>query len=129
MAETCTCEPKPTLIFPCSGGSNVGQLTNQVAVDLTRAGVGKLYCLAGIAAHIERFLESAGKAGRVVAIDGCEQRCAAMTLRHGGINVTNEVVITNLGVKKNHQFDLVPDELKLTYDHLFNQLNTGMQSL
>ncbi|SHE80054.1 DGC domain-containing protein [Desulfofundulus australicus DSM 11792] len=41
MADTCTCtcEAAPVLIFPCSGGSNVGQIANQAAVELTREGI------------------------------------------------------------------------------------------
>ncbi len=30
-----------TMILSCSGGSNVGQLANQAAVELTREGYGK----------------------------------------------------------------------------------------
>ncbi len=29
------------MILACSGGSNVGQLSNQTAIDLAREGVGK----------------------------------------------------------------------------------------
>jgi len=36
------------MILACSGGSNVGQLSNQAAVALTREGFGKMYCLAGV---------------------------------------------------------------------------------
>ena len=37
------CQPKVTrMILVCSGGSNVGQLANQAAVELTQEGFGKL---------------------------------------------------------------------------------------
>lgn len=52
MAEKCLCEPTEILLFPCSGGANVGQIANEVAVSLTREGIGKLFCLAGIGGHI-----------------------------------------------------------------------------
>lgn len=75
MADTCNCEAAPVLIFPCSGGSNVGQIANQAAVELTKEGVGKLFCLAGIGGHIDSFIESS-KGNRIVAIDGCPVACA-----------------------------------------------------
>lgn len=36
------------MILACSGGSNVGQLPNHAAVELTKEGFGKMFCLAGI---------------------------------------------------------------------------------
>ncbi|MCK4348173.1 MAG: hypothetical protein KAW47_06110 [Thermoplasmatales archaeon] len=38
--EKCLCEPTEILIFPCSGGSNVGQVTNEAAKNLTNLGHG-----------------------------------------------------------------------------------------
>ncbi len=38
MGKDC-CQPTvTTMILACSGGSNVGQLSNQVAVELTQEG-------------------------------------------------------------------------------------------
>jgi len=34
-SDKCLCEPTEILIFPCSGGSNVGQIANETAKDLT----------------------------------------------------------------------------------------------
>ena len=51
MAEKCLCEASEVLIFPCSGGSNCGQIANDAAVQLTEEGIGMIYCLAGIGAH------------------------------------------------------------------------------
>ncbi len=36
MEEKCLCEPTEILIFPCSGGSNVGQIANEAGVKLTQ---------------------------------------------------------------------------------------------
>jgi uncharacterized metal-binding protein len=69
-ALTCECKAEEITILPCSGGSNCGQIANQAAVSLDVLGVGKLYCLAGIAAHIPGMVESAKSAKRLVAIDG-----------------------------------------------------------
>ncbi|MFP3928371.1 MAG: putative zinc-binding protein, partial [Desulfobacteraceae bacterium] len=38
MAEDCCAPNGNIMILTCSGGSNVGQLSNQAAVELTREG-------------------------------------------------------------------------------------------
>jgi uncharacterized metal-binding protein len=45
MAEECCATNGNIMILACSGGSNVGQLSNQAAVDLTQEGFGKMFCL------------------------------------------------------------------------------------
>ena len=122
MADTCNCEATEILIFPCSGGSNVGQIANQAGVELTRAGVGKLYCLAGIGAHLDSFIESAKAAKRIVAIDGCQAGCAKKTLEHAGFKVTDYTVATDLGIKKNHDFTLPPGDINTVCTEIRRQL-------
>ena len=75
-ALECECRAEEVTLLPCSGGSNCGQIANQVAVKLTEEGVGNIYCLAGIGAHIEGMVESARSTKRIVAIDGCSVACA-----------------------------------------------------
>ena len=48
MAEECCTPGGNIMILACSGGSNVGQLSNQAAIELTQEGFGKMFCLAGI---------------------------------------------------------------------------------
>ncbi len=55
--EKCLCEPTEVLIFPCSGGSNVGQIANETAKNLTTLDYGKMYCLAGIGGHVSGLSE------------------------------------------------------------------------
>ena len=38
MEDKCLCEPAEILIFPCAGGSNVGQIANHAAVKLAQGG-------------------------------------------------------------------------------------------
>ena len=72
MSQDC-CQPKvTTMILACSGGSNVGQLSNQAAIELTQEGFGKLSCLAGVGAHLSGFVQSARDITELVVIDGCE---------------------------------------------------------
>lgn len=109
--DKCLCEADEVLIFPCSGGSNVGQIANETAKRLTRQGVGGMYCLAGIGGHISGFAEATREVKKVVAIDGCPVHCARKTLEHADCPVTVHVVVTELGIKKSSDFNLDDKEI------------------
>jgi uncharacterized metal-binding protein len=111
MAEDC-CVPKtPTLILACAGGSNVGQLSNQAAVELTQEGFGKLSCLAGIGAHLEGFIQAARNIPQLVVVDGCDMACAHGVLEQAEIPVKQYLVVTDLGIAKNKEMNLVREEV------------------
>jgi len=84
-----------------------------VAVRLDEEGVGHIYCLAGIAAHIDGMVESARGAKRLVALDGYQVACARKAIEHTGLTVTDWICVTEEGVAKNHQFKLAPDDINL----------------
>jgi uncharacterized metal-binding protein len=46
MADTCCAEGSSRMIIWCAGAANVGQMTNQIAVELSDEGYGRLFCLA-----------------------------------------------------------------------------------
>ncbi len=107
--DGCTCDveqKRKVLIFACSGASNVGQLANAAAIEVARQGEGTFYCIAGIGAHISGMLETARMADEIIAIDGCPASCVKCTLEHAGLPVHRHVMITDLGIEKNHNFTL-----------------------
>ena len=61
MAEEtkCSCGSANVGIFACSGASNVGQIANKIAVELTKQEVGKMMCTVGIGGRINGLLRSA----------------------------------------------------------------------
>ena len=113
MVEECTCEAGEVLIFPCSGGSNCGQIANQVAVSLDIGGVGRIYCLAGIGAHDSVMIDTTKAAKRVVAIDGCSTACAKRTLEHAELTVTDWICVTEEGISKSHRLLMDEEEIEL----------------
>ncbi len=100
MSEECCSSNKKTMIVACSGSSNVGQISNQTAVELTREGFGKMFCLAAVGAHINNFVFSAQNVENLVAIDGCPVGCAMRLLEHAEVPVSAYVVVQNLGIEK-----------------------------
>jgi uncharacterized metal-binding protein len=94
------------MILACSGASNVGQLSNQAAVELTREGFGQMFCLAAIGAHLEKFVNYAKKVPFMVAIDGCSVGCIRAILEHAQVPLGDYIVLTDLGFEKNMNSDL-----------------------
>ena len=123
MEEKCLCEPTEILIFPCSGGSNVGQIANQAGVKLTQEGMGRFFCLAGIGAHVSGMVESTKAGKMLVAIDGCPVACAKKTLEHAGFNTDEYVQVTEMGIEKNHNFKLNPSDVEKVTDHLAHRIS------
>ena len=87
MASNCMCNEAGVLIFPCSGGSDVGELSDRVGRKMAKCGQAKMFCLSGIGAHIPGMIESAKAAKKIISIDGCPVSCAKKTLEHAGFKV------------------------------------------
>ncbi len=100
------------MILACSGGSNVGQLSNQTAIDLAREGVGKMSCLAGLGGKLDKFVKAAGDADKIIVIDGCDVGCGKAIMENNRIENKNYILITDLGIEKNKNFDLNAEELE-----------------
>lgn len=111
MSEDCCVPGGNTMILACGGGSNVGQLSNQAAVELTQEGFGKMFCLAGIGAHLGGFVQSAKDVPRMVAIDGCPQGCVKKILEYAEIPMKSYIVLTELGIEKNKELSLKRDDI------------------
>jgi len=111
MAEECCVPGGNVMILACSGGSNVGQLANQAAVELTQEGFGKMYCLAGIGGHLGGFVQSAKDVPQMVAIDGCTTCCSKTILEHAEVPIKSYLVLTDLGIEKNKDFKLKREDL------------------
>ena len=111
MAKNCSCQASEIIMMPCSGASNCGQIANDVAVHLVEEGVGKLFCLAGIGAHISGMIESARSAKRMVAIDGCSVACAKKTIEHAGLKVTDYIDIAKEGIAKSMSLKLSQQDI------------------
>ncbi len=77
--SSCNCkcdrDSKINLIYSCSGASNVGQLSNEIALIISESGKASMGCLIGIGAEIPQMMINAESADSVIVIDGCPQCC------------------------------------------------------
>lgn len=81
----CSCVSNPTLLFPCSGAADVGELADRAARVCASEELGRMFCLAGIGAGLAPFISGAKNARHVVAIDGCREACASRCLKNAGV--------------------------------------------
>ena len=96
----CSCQTAPKLIFPCSGASDVGSLSDQAARQMTLDLMGKMYCLAGIGGRVDGILANTKTAAAVLVIDGCKEECARKTLELAGFKDFQHLKLAEMGFKK-----------------------------
>jgi uncharacterized metal-binding protein len=102
MAESkgCACGDGVRVLFPCSGAADTGEISDRVARRLTRSGVGRMSCLAGIGGHVAFVLDKMPGVDEIWAIDGCPEDCAKHTLERAGFIVAKHVRVTDCGLEK-----------------------------
>ncbi len=96
----CSCSSAPKFIFPCSGASDVGGLSDQAARQMAKDGTGKMYCLAGIGGRVETIMVNTRAAAKILVIDGCSQECARKTMELAGFKQFEHLKLEVMGFKK-----------------------------
>ncbi len=104
MAENedhCCCG-SPRLIFACSGASDVGTIADQAARRLSITKVASMGCLAAINSQLGFVIDSLSVASKIVAIDGCSEGCAKLTLEKVGVTDFHQLLLSDMGMEKGH---------------------------
>jgi len=83
----------------------------------------RFYCLAGVDGNISGMVASVDGADQVLAVDGCDVACAKKTLDGVGIDGYAYVVVTDLGIEKNHDFTLSDGDIDRVVDACRAKLN------
>ncbi len=89
-----------TLIYACSGCSDVAQLANSVALRLDHAGEAEMSCIAGVGGGVPGLVRIARSGRPIVAIDGCQMHCASHCLSKAGVTPTEHVKLYENGLRK-----------------------------
>ena len=99
--EICTCsDDQVKFIFACSGGADVGHLSDAAARKMMADGCGKMFCLAGIGGKVPGILKTTNDADAILVIDGCPVDCAKKSLELAGFKDFKHFQITSLGFEK-----------------------------
>ncbi len=99
-ANSHECAGGEKLIFACSGAADVGEISDRAARKLTRDGLGRMFCLAGLGGRVPAIMDKTRAASRILAIDGCSLDCAKKTLEQEGVTRFGHVRVTDLGMEK-----------------------------
>jgi uncharacterized metal-binding protein len=99
-----------TLIFPCAGATNLGQLSMRIGYEMEKKGIGTLKCTTGIGGQLADFLIAVNLCDQIIAIDGCDLKCTKRAFQKAGFTVNKHIVLSELGLKLNRDLN-VPDFL------------------
>lgn len=100
-SEICQCSGDVVkLIFACSGGADVGHLSDAAARKMMNDGCGKMFCLAGIGGNVPGILKTTEDADEILAIDGCPVHCVRKSLERAGFEDFKHMEVTALGFDK-----------------------------
>jgi uncharacterized metal-binding protein len=89
-----------TLVYSCSGCSDVAQLANDVAVLLDHTGVAEMSCISGVGGGVPGLVRTARSGRPIVAIDGCQMHCVTHCLARAGVSATKHVRLYEQGFRK-----------------------------
>ena len=99
--EICSCSgDQVKLIFACSGGADVGHLSDRAARKMMKDGCGKMFCLAGVGGNVPGILKTTQDADVRLVIDGCPVDCAKKTMDEAGITDYVHFRVTDQGFEK-----------------------------
>lgn len=88
------------LIFACSGAADVGAIADQAARKLTKEGVGKMFCLAGVGGRVSSIMKTTEVADKILAIDGCPLDCVKNSLEQAGFTKFEHLQLAEMGLEK-----------------------------
>ncbi|MBX3671189.1 MAG: putative zinc-binding protein [Rhodocyclaceae bacterium] len=96
------------LVYSCSGCSSAAQMANYVAVELDRAEVAEMSCIAGVGGNVAHLVRIARSGRPILALDGCPLQCVKNSLAQRGVAPTRHILLHEHGVKKRYrtQFDM-----------------------
>ena len=98
--NSCSCSGGPRLIFACNGAADVGEIADKAARQITKEGVGRMFCTAGIGGRISGIMKTTESADRILAIDGCPLNCVKNSLEQAGFNKFGHLQMADLGLEK-----------------------------
>jgi uncharacterized metal-binding protein len=103
---------KNTLIFACSGLSNTGKLTMLAASSLAFRRP-DMYRAVAAQKGVDDAEDAKSEGFRILALDGCTDRCATKKLDEAGMQADIYMMITELGIEKTRPSDVKPEYIEI----------------
>ncbi len=111
---TCGCGVEEYMVLSCSGSSDVGYISDQVARMLSKNKVRKMNCLTVAATGTEEKINEFKKCN-ILVIDGCNENCGKKIMAMRGIDDYKYLRLTDLGYIKN-KTPVTPELIKAVYE-------------
>jgi uncharacterized metal-binding protein len=99
MAKDCCTSGGVTLLYTCSGASDVGEIADRAVRKLWKEDFAQKTCLAGVGADISGFVQSAKGADVNITVDGCPMACAKKCLERIGAK-PESYILADFGLEK-----------------------------
>ncbi len=96
----CACSAAPKLIFACSGAADVGEISDKAARKMTKDGIGKMFCMAGLGGDVTPIIDTTKAASKILAIDGCQLDCVKNSLKNAGFAEFEHIRVTDCDMEK-----------------------------
>jgi uncharacterized metal-binding protein len=114
--------PPATLVYSCSGSSNVAQLANYIAVRLDRLGIAEMSCIAGVGGDVRALVKKATAGRPVLAIDGCPLSCCEEVLGAKEVRPKQTIRLHDMGLKKRQHVDFDAGERDVVFRRVLEEL-------
>lgn len=96
---------KLPLVYSCSGCSSAAQTANRVAIELDRANLAEMSCIAGVGGGVAKLVKVAKSGRPIIGIDGCALACVKHCLDKHGVEPTVWHELSQYEVEKVYQAD------------------------
>lgn len=103
---------KNTVIFACSGLSNTGKLTMLAASALAFKRP-DMYRAVAAQKGIDDVEDAVSEGFRILALDGCTDRCATKKLNEASMQADIYMMVTELGIEKTRPSDVKPEYIEI----------------
>lgn len=113
---------KNTIIYSCSGCSNLAQLANALAVKLDREKKGTMSCVAGLGGDVVSLVKIAKEAEEVLIIDGCQLSCGLHCFRRHSDKEILHLRLTDFNLAKKNQTDFSKDDFDQVYEKVLEKM-------
>jgi len=94
------------------------RFADRAARELTFAGHGRMFCLAGLGADVPGMIQTARDADVNVVVDGCPMECGRKTFDRCGVSNYLPVRVTDLGIEKVKGIRATDDQIAAVMGHV-----------
>lgn len=114
------------IILTCDGAASCGQVGHEVAVKLTRENErARMCCVTAVGAGSKVHIDIARRARKLIAINGCANRCTSKILENLSIKPTYEITLVKEDVKKIATLDFDMEDVEKIAEKIKREVLEG----